>query len=69
MGMYEGYHFFGMHIVWWVIWVLVFLWVFATTYPIPGPRSRIDTPLDVLKKRFASGKISKEEYLEKMHLL
>jgi len=28
-----------------------------------------DTPLEILKKRFASGIISKEEYLEKKKIL
>lgn len=69
MSMYEGYHFLGMHLAWWFIWSVVVIWVFATSLPIPGPRSKIETPLELLKKRYALGKISKEEYLERMHLL
>ncbi|WP_235689662.1 SHOCT domain-containing protein [Fulvivirga lutea] len=67
--MYEGYHFIGMHLAWWVFWATLIFWVFVTPYPIPGLRSKAKTPLELLKKKYASGKINKEEYLEKMHLL
>jgi len=48
--------------------VLLF-WIFATPYSIPGQRSRKDSALDILKKRFASGQIKKEEYEEKKKIL
>ena len=44
-------------------------WIFATPYTIPGQRSKKDSPLDILKKRFASGEITKEEYQEKKKLI
>lgn len=68
MDMYEGYHFWGMHFVWWFLWVFFIFWVFATPYNIPGQRIKKDTPLETLKKRFASGQIDKEEYFEKREL-
>ncbi len=64
MHMYNGYHFGGMHLVWWFIWIIFILWIFATPYYIPGQRKKKDNPLEFLKKRFASGEITKEEYLE-----
>lgn len=44
-------------------------WIFATPYTIPGQRARKDSPLDILKKRFASGEITKEEYQEKKKIV
>ena len=69
MHMYDGYHFWGMHLTWWFIWALLFFWIFATPYDIPGQRKRKDSPLDILKKRFATGQITTEEYQEKKNIL
>jgi len=44
-------------------------WIFAIPYNIPGQRSQKDTPLDILKKRFASGEITTEEYRDKKLIL
>jgi putative membrane protein len=66
---YDGYHFWGMHLVWWFFWVLMLFWIFATPYDIPGQRRRSSSPLDILKSRLASGDISKEEYYEKKSIL
>jgi len=69
MEMYESYHFWGMHFVWWIIWLVVMFWIFAIPYDLPGQRAKKDTPLEMLKKRFASGQITKEEFLENKELL
>ena len=66
---YDNYHFGGMHLIWWFIWMFLIFWVFATPYHIPGQRSRKDTPLDILQKQFAAGQINKEEYQEKKKLI
>ena len=63
--MYNGYHFGGMHFIWWFIWVIFLIWIFATPYDIPGQKIKKDTPLDILKKRYADGSINTEEYKEK----
>ena len=65
---YNG-HFWGMHWVWWIFWILVIIWIFATPYDIPGQRTKRDTPLDILQKRFAKGEITKEEYKESKKIL
>lgn len=62
-------HFWGMHIFWWIVWIIVLVWIFATPYDIPGQRKKKDAPLDILKKRFARGEITKEEYEEKKQFL
>lgn len=60
--MYNGYHFGGMHLIWWFIWIMFIFWIFATPYDIPGQMKKKDSPIDILKKRFASGQMTKEEY-------
>ena len=66
---YYNYHFWGMHFIWWIIWIIFLIWIFATPWNIPGQRTKKDTPLDILKKRFARGEINKEEYEEKKKTL
>jgi putative membrane protein len=61
--------FYGMHLIWWFIWVILLFWIFATPYDIPGQRRKKDTPLDILKKRYARGEINTEEYQEKKKIL
>jgi putative membrane protein len=69
MDTYFSYHFWGMNSIWWFVWIFFILWVFATPYNIPGQRLRKDSPLNILKKRFASGQIEKEEFLRTKKLL
>jgi putative membrane protein len=69
MYMYDGYHFGGMHLVWWFIWMIFIFWIFATPFDIPGQRKKKGSPLDILQKRFASGQITKEEYHEQKKIL
>ncbi len=58
-----------MHLVWWFVWLLLIFWIFAIPYEVPGQRKKKDTPLDILKKRFAAGEISKEEFEENKKVL
>lgn len=67
--MYNGYHFRGMDFIWRIIWMGLLFWIFFTPWSIPGERRRKDTPPDILKKRFASGEIAKEDYLEHKKIL
>ena len=69
MNMYNGYYFGGMHFIWWILWLGLLFWIFFIPYGIPGERRKRDSPLDILQKRFASGEITKEEYLEKKRIL
>lgn len=59
----------GMGFVWWCIWMVFLYWIFFTPFNIPGQRYKKETPLDILKKRFAAGEISKEEFQEKKAIL
>ncbi len=66
---YSGYHFWGMHLIWWFVWIMLLFWIFATPYRIPGEMRRKDGPLDILQKRYAGGEITTEEFQErKKHL-
>ena len=69
MHMYDGYHFWGMHLIWWLIWIFLLIWIFATPWYVPGRKKKNDSPLDVLQRRFASGQITKEQYLEQKAIL
>lgn len=65
----DNYYFLGMNFIWWLVWLILLFWIFATPYDIPGQRTKKDTPLDILKKRFAAGQINKEEFLENKKIL
>ncbi|HEY8781677.1 MAG TPA: SHOCT domain-containing protein [Mucilaginibacter sp.] len=67
--MLYGNYFWGMNLIWWLIWLILLFWIFATPYDIPGQRNKNDSPPDILQKRFASGEISKEEYQERKKVL
>ncbi|MCY7360373.1 MAG: SHOCT domain-containing protein [Rudanella sp.] len=69
MMFYDGYHFGGMHLLWWFIWAMLLFWIFATPFNIPGQRYRRRSPLDILHDRLASGQISTEQYKEQKQLL
>lgn len=62
-------HYGGMHLIWWIIWMVFLIWIFATPWSIPGQRAKKDSPLDILKKRFAKGEITKEEFEESKKIL
>ena len=67
--MFYSNNYWGMNLIWWFIWGIMILWIFATPYEIPGQRRKKDSPLDILQKRFASGLINKEEYQEKKKII
>ena len=62
--MYNGNYFWGMDLIWWIVWFCLFVWIFALPYNIPGQRHKKNSALDILKGRFASGQITIEEYEE-----
>ncbi|MGZ3885621.1 MAG: SHOCT domain-containing protein [Bacteroidia bacterium] len=67
--LYYGYHFWGMHLVWWFIWIVFLFWIFATPYEIPGQKQKKNSPLDILQRRFALGQINAGEYREMRKVL
>lgn len=62
-------HWGGMHLVWWIIWIALLIWIFFIPIDIPYRKSRKEDPFQILKKRFAKGEITKEEYEESKKIL
>ena len=61
MHYFEG-HWGGMHIIWWIIWLVLLVWIFFIPYDVPYQKSSNEDPMQILKKRFAKGETTKEEY-------
>jgi putative membrane protein len=62
-------YFLGMNWVWWILWIMLLISIFLMPFSIPGQRYKKATALDVLERRFNSGKISQKEYQEKKIIL
>jgi len=68
---YYNSGFYGMHMLWWVFWGI--MWVSLFTFWLPVPRRRLqslkESPLEVLKRRLANGEINEQKYLSlKTHI-
>ncbi|MCX2740841.1 SHOCT domain-containing protein [Pontibacter anaerobius] len=61
------WHYWGMHMFWWIFWVIAALFFFGYLISV-GKNQRTfqqggrETPLDILKRRYASGEIDTAEY-------
>ena len=49
MHYFEG-HWGGMHIIWWIIWLALLVWIFFIPYDIPYQKSSDEDPLQIQKK-------------------
>jgi putative membrane protein len=67
--MYDGHHFGGMHFFWWFFWLIFILWAYRTSRKNTSQQSKEDNSLEILKKRFAKGEITKDEYEEMKKIL
>ncbi len=56
------YSYWGMNLIWWIIMLVLFIWIFATPYDLPGQRRKKETPFEFLQRRFANGEIDIIEY-------
>ncbi len=63
------HHFIGMHWIWWIIVVGIILLVLFNVIPYRPKAELEDDALDILKKRFAQGKIEREEFEERKKIL
>jgi putative membrane protein len=60
------YYFGGMHAYWWIFWFL--LWILFLSFMIPVRRTtyqQMQSPLQVLQRRYAAGELTSEEYEER----
>ncbi len=67
----NNWHYFGMHGFWWLFWVaLVLILLFLIFRPnnIIGKKGK-DSPLEILRRKYASGDISTEEFEERKRKL
>jgi len=60
----DGGWFWGMHLFWWLFWVLLIALFFGLLTPVPRHKVR-ETPLEILQRRYAAGELSTEEYEER----
>jgi putative membrane protein len=59
-------YYWGMHGYWWVFWIFVWILFFAFMMPVRRTTYRqMQSPLQVLQKRYAAGEITREEYEER----
>ena len=65
---HDGVSFWGMHMFWWLFWVLLIVSFFGVATPVPRSRAK-QTPLDILQRRYAAGEISTAEYEERKEKL
>lgn len=56
--------FWGMHLFWWLFWLVLIAAFFALMTPVPRKQAR-ETPLEILQRRYAAGEISTDEYAER----
>lgn len=64
---HDGWGLGGMHLLWWLFWILLIVGFFALLEPTSKAeaRRRRMTPLDILQRRYAAGELTTEEYEER----
>lgn len=66
---YNDGFFWGMHLIWWAIWVVLIGWIIFAPSSTSYTETTEDDPASMLKIRFAKGEISKEEYEQTRKIL
>lgn len=67
--MYWGFG--GMHFFWWLFWFASIVMFFSFVVPVPRRRHALlrETPLDLLRRRYAAGELTTAEYDERKERL
>jgi len=65
--MYWGHHYWGMHVFWWFFWILVVIGIMYWLRPIEIKRR--DTAIETLRRSYAAGSITEEEYRHRLEVL
>ncbi len=63
MHMYNDGWFWGMHMFWWMFWIIGLVAYFSAVSPVPRKKLR-ETPLQLLQKRYVGQEISTVQYDE-----
>ena len=66
--MYFEHHYWGMHLFWWIFWVVIIALLLFSPWPT-RLLTRRDTAIEVLRRRFAAGEITEEEYRQRLAVL
>ena len=66
---YTDGFFWGMHLIWWGIWFGALGWIFFGPSNWPYPEEEEDENLVTLKRRFARGEITKQEFEQSKKIL
>ena len=67
--MYYNNYYWGMNLIWWLLWMFLIFWIFVTPYDVPGQRKKKDSALDILQQRYALGQMTTEEYKDHKKVL
>ena len=61
---------FGMHFFWWLFWIGLIVTTFSTVTPVPKSQMRRgERARDILRRRYAAGQISTEDYKKRKAVL
>jgi putative membrane protein len=66
--MYWSYHYWGMHVFWWIFWFALVVLLVSTGWPRSSKSPR-DRAIDTLRNRYAAGEIDEAQYRERLAVL
>jgi putative membrane protein len=65
--MYWANHYWGMHMFWWIFWLVVVTALLFWAWPTPTKRR--DAAIEELRRAYAAGQITEDEYRHKLDVL
>lgn len=66
----NNYIFWGMHVVWWLIWIIAIISLMVNLFKLSGKVKNFkEKPLEILQKRFAAGQINRKDYLKDREII
>ena len=66
--MFYNYDFFGMDLMWWIIWSILIALFFSFFQPVRRKNIK-KAPIDNLQHKFSTGEISVDEYEQRKRVL
>jgi putative membrane protein len=66
---FAEWSFWGIHALWWLFWITVIAGFVTVLSPWSERTVRRDTPLEILRRRYAAGEITEKEYGERKRAL
>ena len=67
-----GMNIWNMHGFMWIYWIIIIgllVWLIFYLTNQHNKKEALESPLDILKKRYARGEISKKEFLDKKNAM